>query len=286
MKSRMVVLFVALMVPAATHASDDAGVLLQKALDAMVRNGNGGETSAAERYLRAILDEEPDHLEARWQLLHIRTPPLQNTPLADRTEALAAFSGEFSRLERIARRSNQTAFLHYMTAAHAGLYKAYDRALSEIDRAVALDPRSARFLTLKGRLLVNRGKWTRSDADIQAGIRVLKDARALNRTHPSPFLSDEEFEFTLASALADLSRPPWAQVVEHYRKFIESAKDSENLAFAWNNISIAYREQGDCARAKEAAEKALAIMKFGAAQSNRRSAEFCLEMQKTGMRAK
>jgi len=75
-------------------------------------------------------------------------------------------------------------------------------------------------------------------------------------------------------------------VAEHYLRFIEKSPESVTYAFAWNNVSIAYRRLGECDKAKEAAEKALAVTKFGAAQWNKRYAEFCLEMQKAGLIAK
>jgi hypothetical protein len=72
-------------------------------------------------------------------------------------------------------------------------------------------------------------------------------------------------------------------VIAHYQRYLETGpRTSTTYAFALNNISMAYRRAGDCARAKESAEQALTVMNFGAAQSNKRYAEFCLEMQKGG----
>ncbi|MFB3068428.1 MAG: hypothetical protein ACE1ZI_04070, partial [Acidobacteriota bacterium] len=52
-------------------ASDDVEDLFNKALDHLLRTGFMGDTSAAERYLQAVLDEQPEHLEALWQLIII-----------------------------------------------------------------------------------------------------------------------------------------------------------------------------------------------------------------------
>ncbi len=71
--------------------------------------------------------------------------------------------------------------------------------------------------------------------------------------------------------------------MEYYRQFIEQSAPSVPYAFAWNNVSIAYKELGECAQAKDAAEQALKVMKFGAAETNKRHAELCLEMQKMGL---
>ncbi len=87
----------------------------------------------------------------------------------------------------------------------------------------------------------------------------------------------------LAGASCELSRPRWQDVAEHYERFIEKSQDSVVRAYALNNASIAYTKLGECDKAKDAAEKALAVMKFGAAEFNKRYAEFCLEMQKSGL---
>ncbi|PYT33422.1 MAG: hypothetical protein DMF52_15685 [Acidobacteria bacterium] len=286
MKRILVACVLAFMLPAMPCASDDVGALLDKALDQLGRNGYQGDTSAAERYLRAILEQQPDHLEAQWQLLYIQLAPLRNTPLSERAPALAALSPAFARLAKLAKEPKQQAFLHFMTATHAGLYCDYERALAEIDRAVALEPRSVRYLTAKGNLLVDDGNWTDSDTEIEKGISILKTTQELSRTQPSPFARDESYEFQLAVAISDLSQPRWQEVAEHYLRFIEKSPESVTYAFAWNNVSIAYRRLGECDKAKEAAEKALAVTKFGAAQWNKRYAEFCLEMQKAGLIAK
>jgi len=263
--------------------AEDVGPLLDKAIDELVTLGYLGDTSAAERYLAAVLELQPEHLEARWQLLSVRLMPLKNVPLSERTDALAELSTEFGRLAKLARASKQEAFLHYMTAIHAGFYKNYERALAEIDKAVALDRRSVRYLTAKGRLLAERGEWTRSDSDIEAGIEVLKAARELLRSQPGPFVRDEDYEFYLAIALEDMTKPRWPEVAEHYQRFIAASRESLRQAFAWNNTSLAYQKMGECGKAKEAAEKALAIAKFGMAERNRQRSEFCVEMQAMGV---
>lgn len=74
-------------------------------------------------------------------------------------------------------------------------------------------------------------------------------------------------------------------MVEHHLRFIEQSEKSVAYAFAWNNASIAYRQLGKCDKAKEAAENALKVTKFGAAQQNKRFAEFCIEMQEMGLMA-
>jgi len=286
MKPIIPVFVFAFMLPAFSYAANDTDAMFDQALDQLVRCGYVGDTSAAERYLTAVLEQRPDHLEAQWQLLYVQVVPLRVLPLLERTEALSGLSPEFVRLAKLAKDSKQQAFLHYMTATHAGLYNAYERALAEIDLAVALEPRSARYLTAKGRLQVDYGDWTKSDAEVEKGIIVLNKARDLLKTQPAPFVRDEFYDFYLAGALSDLSQPRWTEVAEHYRRFIEKSQESVIYAFAWNNLSIAYMKMGECQKAKEAAEKALAVMKLGAAQWNKRYAEFCLEMQKMNLIAR
>ncbi len=286
MKLRIAAFFIAVCWPVLSFATDDVGALLNKALDELVRNGYVGDTSAAERYLGAILEQQPDHLEAQWQLVYIKLVPLSNTPLSQRATALFAISPAFDRLAKLAHQSKQQAFLHFITAMYASYYNTYERALTEIDQALALEPQSVRYLTAKGRLLVNYGKWTKRDAEIEKGISVFKQARELFQTQPSPFIRDEYYDFYLAGAIADLSHPRWKEVAEHYQRFIERSQESVAYAFAWNNASIAYRQLGECDKAKEVAEKALKVTKFGAAEWNKRYAEFCIEMQKMALKIK
>lgn len=286
MKLRIATLIISIFLPAFSYAADDVATLLNKALDQLVRNGYVGDTSAGERYLQAILEQQPDHLEAQWQLIYIKLVPLQNAQLSERANGLAAISPAFARLAKLARESKQQAFLHFITAMYASYYHAYEKALSEIDKALALEPKSARYLTAKGRILVGYGERTKSDAEIEKGIGTLKKARELLLTHPSPFTRDENYDFYLAFAISDLSQPRWKEVAEHYRLFIEKSQKSFVYALGWNNLSVAYRNLGECDKAKEAAEKAIGVTKFGAAEWNKRFAQFCIEMQKMDLMAK
>ena len=286
MKIKIAAFLICMMLPVVAFAADDAEALLNKAVDELVRKGYVGDISAAQRYLQAILEQQPDHLEAQWQLFYIQLASLTNTKLSDRAQGLSAISPEFDRIAKLAKQSKKQAFLHFMTAMHASYYEAYERSLSEIERALALEPQSVRYATAKGRLLIGYGKRTKLDAEIEKGIDVLKKSRELFQKEPSPFVHDENYDFLIADAIATLSKPRWKEVAEHYRRFTEKPQASFAYAFAWNNASIAYKELGECDKAKEAAEKALKVMKFGAAESNKRYAEFCIEMQKMGLMVK
>ena len=282
MKLKIMTLLFCLLLPAISFGADDVEALFNKALDQLVRKGYGGDTSAEERYLQAVLEQEPKHLEASWLLIYIRLVPLQDASLSERSVALSAVAPAFARLAKLTNESKKQAFLHYVTAIYAGYYDAYERALLEIDKALALEPKSSRYLVARGRILMNYGAGRKQDADIEKGIDLIRKAKELAKTQINPYISEALYDFYIAWGVSELSQPRWKEVVEHYLRFIEQSEKYTPYAFAWNNVSIAYRHLGQCAKAKEAAENALKVMKFGAAQSNKRYAEFCLEMQKMG----
>ena len=264
-------------------ASDDVETLFKKALDHLLTQGYMGDTSYAERYLAAVLEQQPTHLDAQWQLIKIRLAELLNTSLSGRSTGLSAIAPTFAQLAKQAQESKQQAFPHYITARYADYYHAYERALSEIDKALALEPQSPRYLMAKGTLLVYYGSWIKQDGEIERGITLLRKAKELSKTHSNPYACEMHYNFQIAWGIGELSQPSWDEVVEHYLRFIERSEESIPYAYAWNNLSIAYRKLGQCAKAKEAAENALEVMTYPAAESNKRYAEFCIEMQKMGM---
>lgn len=283
MKLKIMRLLFCLLLPARCFGAEDVEAIFNKALDRLVKNMYVGDLSSAEGYLQAVLQREPNHIEAQWQLLYLKLVPLQNSELSDRTTELAAVSPEFARLAKLTKESGQLGFLHFVTAVYATSYHAYERAVSEIDQALAIEPKSARYLTAKGRILAGYGKWTKRDEKVEEGVANLKKARETLRVSSSLFVRDENLDFYLAYAISDLSRPRWDEVIHHYLGFIERSQDSAAYSSAWNNLSDAYRHAGQCVKAKEAAEKAKG--KFGGAQFNLRLAEFCIEMQKMGIMA-
>ena len=277
------VLLLCLLLQGTLSAADEVEDLFNKALDHLLRTGFLGDTSAAERYLQAVLDEQPEHLEALWQLIVIELGKLRNTSLSGRATGLLAISPLFEHLAERARQANQEAFLHYATAVYADYYAAYERGLVEIDKALALEPQSPRYLMAKGKLLVAHGAWTGRDQDIEKGIDLLYKAQELSETHPNPYALPMHYDFQLAWGISQLSQPRSEEVVEHYQSFIEQSEETIPYAFAWNNVSIAYRDLGKCEQAKEAAEKALSVMAFDNAEANKRFAEFCLELRRMGV---
>ena len=189
------VLLLCLLLQGTLSAADEVEDLFNKALDHLLRTGFLGDTSAAERYLQAVLDEQPGHLEALWQLIIIELGRLRNTSLSGRASGLLAISPLFEHLAELARQSNQEAFLHYATAVYADYYAAYERGLVEIDKALALEPQSPRYLMAKGKLLVANGAWTGRDQDIEKGIDLLYKAQELSETHPNPYALPHALRF-------------------------------------------------------------------------------------------
>ena len=287
MTLRIFVILLVMIVPVLGWAGEDANVLLDRAINQLVKSGYVGDTSAAERYLAAVLEEQPDHVEANWQLVYMRLVHLMDMKLSDRVAGLSAIAPAFDHVAQLAEKSKNKAFSHFIMATYASYYNNFDRALGEIDRALALEPQSVRYLTSKARLIVAYGKWAKHDVWIEQGISLLRQGREQSLERPTPFLHDANFAFYLAGATSSLSRPRWNEVAEYYRQFVEqSTEQSLAYAFALNNASIAYKELGECEKAKAFADQALTVMKFGAAESNKRYAELCIEMQKMGLIAK
>lgn len=273
--------------PGAATEPEDAQALLAKALDEQDR-ARAGDDSAAQRYLLAILEIDPEHLEALWQLLKLSLSSFDNTELLDRAGLLAQYGPAFDEIRKVAEKKGQQAFLHYVNAIEANLYNASGRALQEIDKALEREPQSVRYVLRKGKLLSERGVWEGNDQDLEQGISWIQRAQALADRQPSPFVNPAYYDFEIAWAYAHMRSPRREKVVEHYLKAIEIYEREGNTqgrlyGFAWNNVSIAYRKLGECTKAREAAVKALTVMSFGAAKMNKRYADFCLEMMNMGI---
>jgi tetratricopeptide (TPR) repeat protein len=224
---------------------------------------------------------DPSDLEVRWYLIGLILGEIGNVSLPERAVPLAQTNGAFKALTAMAKKTHQTAFLHYITAMYATYYKNYQRAVGEIDKALALEPKSTRFLIAKGRIMGRYGEWTGNTQRKETGIQYLKQVAAQAN-------SDEEvvdnMDFAIASAISSLRRPRWPEVVQHYERYLKQANPkSTDYAFAWNNLSIAYRKLGECQKAKSAAQAALQLRAFGSAHNNLNHAEFCLEMRRLGM---
>ncbi len=279
-------LLIALLIAASmgsAAANEDGPTLLKKAREARAIDDDKG----ALRHATAAMKQDPGDLEARWFILSTKLRALTNVGLAGRAVELAKLSPDFNDLADMAGKARQPAFRHFVTAMYARYYSNYDRATAEIDKAVQLQPKSARYVGAKGLLLTKHGAWIGDDKRIELGIEQLKISSQLPCTEPD--LVDEpcDRDFFIAAAADDLSRPRWADAATHYERYLQKAKHKGmTYAYAWNNLSIAYRHLNQCQKAMDAAQAALKVVKFGAAEMNRNRAEFCLEMQKLGMTKK
>jgi tetratricopeptide (TPR) repeat protein len=279
LRALLSILFVAIM-STPTRASEESTVLLKKAREARA----AGQDEAARQQAVAAIKQDPNDLEARWFIIAVQLGGLTNLELPDRAIPLATLSPAFNELTDMTRKAKQNAFLSYITATYATYYKNYERAVIEIDKALALEPNSTRYLAAKGRIWARFGEWIKDDKRIETGIRYLRQASDQANKGTDPDNEPSGYDFALASALADLSQPRWQEVMQHYERYLQNTKhETRSYAFAWNNVSIAYRHLGECQKAKDAAEAALKVRAFGAAENNRNRAEFCLEMQKLGM---
>ena len=279
----MASILIALMIAAAmgiATANDDGRALLKKAREARADDDDKG----ALRLATAAINRDPGDLETRWFILSTKLRKLTNMSLPSRAVDLANLSPEFNDLTDRTRKAKQPAFLHFVTAMYARYYSNYDRATAEIEDAVRLEPRSARYAGAKGLLLTKHGSWIGDEKRIELGIEQLKKSSQLPCIEPDLMDDPCDRDFLIADAFNDLSRPRWADSATHYERYLQKAKyKGMTYAFAWNNLSIAYRHLNQCQKAMDAAQSALKVKKFPAAEMNRNRAEFCLEMTRLGM---
>ncbi len=263
--------------------ADEIDDLLQKALN--TKNTEvGGDSSARQRYLYEILQKDPDHLEALWQMFLIKMNTLINSRLNEKAPYLAALGPDVNKVLEVAESKREKAFYHYVMAVYASEHKAFDIALSEIEKSIKLEPDSARYLFNKGHMLINKGSWSRSEEEIEQGLEIIEQAHNLSTKNPNPFHTPWHYNFQQALGNTYFLYERWEQVILNYKKSIEimenaNATKSSSYAFAWSNMSKAYRETGKCTKALTAAENALKVMNFGAAKRSKHSAELCIEMQ-------
>jgi tetratricopeptide (TPR) repeat protein len=282
--NRILTLFLILIISVINSTSaDEVEELLNKALNAKNKEV-GSDSSASLRYLNEILERDPENLEALWQLALINLNSLANTTLSNKAPYLAALGPNINKILKIADKKDDKAFYHYVNAAYAKEHNNFERATSEIEKSVKLDPTSPRYLVNKGQILIYKGRWMDDDQDIEEGIKIINDAIELSKKNKNPFHSPWHNNFVKALGYSFLDEPKWQEVLSNYQTAIdimknEGATESKDYAFAWNNISNAYRKLGECEKSKNAAEEALKVMKFGAAKNNKTLAEFCLEMR-------
>jgi tetratricopeptide (TPR) repeat protein len=281
MRFRALAIALILLFPAPAYPNDDVTIWLAQTIEELRVQLYKGDMSSAQRRLAAILDEDPTNLEALWQLTYTQhLSGVKNWSLLDRSANLSKAGPKFEYIIRLARKQGNLAFGHLVKAWQAWLYNAFPQALDEIDQALHLDPNSTRYLMIKGRILKAKGTWEGEAETIGKAVVLLKHAHRQSQTYPTPFYKGENFFFYLGRTVEATGQDGWAEAIQHYQKAIELGKPGSRIqTYSWNNMSILYRKLGQCQKAKEAAEEALAITKFSAAKRNKQYAEFCLEIE-------
>lgn len=163
-----------------------------------------------------------------------------------------------------------------MRARAADFYGAYDTALNEIDNAIALNPNSVRYQYSKGLILRHKGKYFDDDQWIDKARDQTIHALEMYKIAPAHFYIESDFYIAIGFGELGKNVPDYQAVIDNYQKAISLGASNRNIAWAWGNMSIAYRNLGLCQEAKEAAEKALSIMNYGNARNQKIYAEVCL----------
>ena len=285
-RGRVILLSIVLCLDASfpSRAGQSVDELFIKAITTQ-KNLEFGDSSGVERLLSAILEQDSTHPKALWQLTFRRYRLFDNAgeTLSQQAAKLAAAAPMIQTIVAEARQRGDQAFAHYVLGRYAGLYDAFDRALAEMDQALAAEPDSVRYRVVKGSILIDKGKWEDDDPSILQGMQLIDEARRMAETSPSLYYKTADYYFKLAFANASLESQDLHKTIDYYRAFLQHGVNKRAIAFAWNNLSIAYRRLGDCEKARNAADNALQISDFSAARSNRRYARFCLEMKAMGL---
>lgn len=245
-------------------------------------NPSSSDNSSFDRLLVAVLEKDPEHPKAMWLLLSTRLNMYHYDieKINDRVETLMNAAQGIKIIIENAKQRSDFAFAHYVQARYWGLYNDFDLAIESITQAIKKEPSSIRYLYTKGIILIDRGKWEKSDRYTLEGMESINQARTMAETNPSMYFTQAGYYFKLAYTNSGLIKKNPKKTIEYYEGYLNFSSNKRDSAHAWNNISIAYKHLGQCKKAGEAAEKALEIMDFSAARSNLRYAKFCQKMNK------
>ena len=248
---------------------------------ALADYGNENKSSAVRR-LQVLVEENSRDYHARWLLLRFT---VLDYDALDASQ-ISQVDEEVRTIVQLAVDGGDPQYGHYIKSNYARNHRAYETAISEIDSAIELDPNSVFFHWVKAALLVNAGRWKKDNELIFAGIDFYKKAHQLAENEHPAYYTEVDYHFNTAYALGKLtnSKNCPAAAIDHYLAVAElSEEQNTTVAYAWNNVSCAYRKAGQCAEAKAASENALKIKDFGAARNNLKYSEYCLQMQKLGL---
>ena len=129
--------------------------------------------------------------------------------------------------------SDQSIPAHYARAYayHLGAYP--DKALSETDKLLAINPKDPFFLELKGQVLLESGKPAEAIVPLRESVRISND---------QPLI-----QAMLAHALIATEKPEYSAEAKGLLKEAVN-RDNEN-PFAWYQLGILYGREGDMPRA-------------------------------------
>jgi len=121
---------------------------------------------------------------------------------------------------------------------------------------------------------------------VEEGIGVLQQARELWQAHPSIFVRAEFFEFYLADAFSSFGHPRWAETRSINERFLEKAQESALTASPGTISASPTGRPAPAIEPRTPPRRPWRSWNSGAAQTNKIYADFCLEMQKSGVMAK
>lgn len=239
----------------------------------------GNEREGLER-LEGLVRADPANLEAIWEVAYQGIAVRSQDTLDKRAETLNTGTKAVQAVIKLAHRVGQESLGHYIAARLAETYHAFDRAVAEIDKAIALAPNEARYHRAKGSILMDQATWERDEAILEQALAAFDRGLEVLEHTPSEFTTKGEMNFRIGWNYPKFASDAHSKIIEYYQAALASGDlDRQTTAYAWNNLSISYREVNECRKAKEAAEKALAIFRFGNAQANLSYSNSCLAME-------
>ena len=242
------------------------------------------DKSGAIRRLQAMVEADSGNYKAKWQYLFYTSFNKGEGPEVG--PAMRAIAEDIRAIVKAAQSDSNPGFAFFVQSRYAREQSAYEIALAKIDEALGIAPNSVLYTYAKGSLLVDMGHWKRNDAMVYSGMDFYKKANDLAGGKNPAFFTKVDYHFWTAWSYCKLSKCAMCspEALAHYKEVVKlNPKNQETLAFAWNNMSCSYRKMRQCDKAREVAENALKIMKFGAAEQNLHMSENCIQMQKIGI---
>lgn len=193
------------------------------------------------------------------------------------------FSTEMEKLSVVAAEKGETALGYFILSRLYDTIDAFDKALTNIDLAIASDPDSIRYVRSKMLLVFRQAsKLGQRDSYLKA-IDIGKEAIDLVQNKQSSRISASTIYLDVARLLPDSDYRLQQLKLEYFEKLISSKQvSSESIPYTlWNSISEILLRRGRCHEAKLAAQNSLSShgdhgQMYGKAQANIRDANACL----------